>query len=30
MPDSPQHVPVIAVASGKGGAGQVTGRLTGR
>jgi Mrp family chromosome partitioning ATPase len=24
MPDSPQHVPVIAVASGKGGVGKTT------
>jgi MinD-like ATPase involved in chromosome partitioning or flagellar assembly len=33
MPDSPEHVPVIAVASGKGGVGktiadQITARLT--
>jgi len=24
MPDSPEHVPVIAVASGKGGVGKTT------
>jgi Mrp family chromosome partitioning ATPase len=27
MPDSPEHVPVIAVASGKGGVGKTTVRL---
>jgi MinD-like ATPase involved in chromosome partitioning or flagellar assembly len=27
MPDSPEHVPVIAVASGKGGVGKTTGAV---